>query len=208
MTGMVTPSVSKPQVAASIADEDRLRAATYGLLGRLLAGAPDAETLKALRSIDAAVEADGLTGVWARLGTAARSATPADLTGEYQRLFIGIGRGELVPYASWYLTGFLMERPLGILRRDLDTLGIQRQDSVREPEDHIAALCEVMSLLITDPDYDVERAQDFFTRHLSPWAERFFADLEQAVSSRFYHDVGELGRHFIALEQQYLEGGG
>ncbi len=204
LTGVLAGRTPEDRVAVPIAEEDRLRAATYGQLGNLLARVPDSETLERLRSVDADVEAGGLPGAWARLGAAARSATTQDLEAEYQNLFIGIGRGELVPYASWYLTGFLMERPLGILREELSALGISRQDRVREPEDHIAALCEVMALLIGDPDCAGERQGAFFVRHLAPWAGRFFDDLERAATARFYRQVGRLGRHFIELEQQYL----
>ena len=53
-------------------------------------------------------------------------------------------------HGSWYLTGFLMEKPLAVLRDDLTALGLARRDSCGEPEDHLAALCDVMRALLID----------------------------------------------------------
>src|SRR5690606_34244937 len=110
---------------------------------------------------------------------------------EYFELFEGVGRGELLPYASYYLTGFLNERPLAQLRSDLGRLGLERAEGHFEPEDHLGTLCEVMSGLAAGR-FDVAPGEDehFFVRHLLPWAERFFTDLEQARSARFYRTVG------------------
>ena len=122
---------------------------------------------------------------------------------EFQQLFIGLGRGELVPYASWYLTGFLMEKPLGELREHLAGLGFERQSGVHEPEDHIAALCEVMSILIQEDRPHAESA-GFFETHLAPWSDRFFADLSQAKAAVFYRNLGRFGAAFIELERRYF----
>jgi TorA maturation chaperone TorD len=118
-------------------------------------------------------------------------------------LFIGLGRGEVVPYGSWYATGFLMERPLAELRDDLREIGVERQPGVHEPEDHAGALCDTMALLISgDPPAPLEAQQRFYARHLEPWLPRFFADLQRAASARFYRAVGRLGGHFVAVETQ------
>jgi TorA maturation chaperone TorD len=109
-----------------------------------------------------------------------------------------------VPYGSWYLTGFLMEKPLGDLRRDLAELGYERQENVHEPEDHVAALCEVMALLISDDGLPFGSQRRFFETHVSSWIETFFNDLEQAKAADFYRAVGRLGGAFIRLEKQYL----
>ena len=128
----------------------------------------------------------------------------APLSDEYQALFVGVGRGELVPYGSWYMTGFLMEKPLGELRRDLARLGIERQQQVREPEDHAAALCEVMALLISDPDFAEDEQAPFFKRHVGAWMGTFFRDLEKAKAAEFYRPVGHFGYAFLDVEQRYL----
>lgn len=183
-------------------DEDQVRGNVYALLGHLLSAPPDAAVLESLAAIDPApADQSLLTASWQMLGDAAARATPESLREEHTALFIGIGRGEVVPYASWYLTGFLMEQPLARLRSDLGQLGIERQDGVKEPEDHVAALCDAMALLITgDEPVPVDLQSQFFARHMEPWMGRFFRDLQQATSARFYRAVGQLGEQFMDVE--------
>jgi TorA maturation chaperone TorD len=186
---------------------DALRAANYALLGTLLAKPPTAELLAELATSEIEGAADSpIDAAWRALGKAAATADPQELVDEYQELFIGIGRGELLPYASWYLTGFLMEQPLTVLRDDLARLGFAREEGVSEPEDHIGALCEVMAMLIADPDrasdYDTQR--NFYTTHIGPYVARFWNDLEQAKTARFYRAVSQLGAAFTDLETKYF----
>jgi len=185
-------------------DEDGARGNLYALLGRLLSGAPDNELLELLREISPDPADDSLLAAsWQMLAVAAARADLEQLRHEYDSLFIGIGRGEVVPYGSWYLTGFLMEQPLAQLRGDLRELGIERQPGVHEPEDHAAALCDTMALLITgEAPAPLEQQQAIFCRHLEPWLARFFRDLQQAPSARFYRAVGQLGEQFIGVESQ------
>ena len=184
--------------------EDQLRAGTYSLLAALLRAPLSGELQQRLLGIDAHdPAAEGIAGAWAELREAAGTADPAAVEDEFHTLFIGIGRGELVPYGSWYRTGFLMEKPLGELRRELTALGFERQAMVREPEDHAAALCEVMAILITDgAAFEVQ--QRFFNGHIGPWIQAFCADLGKAPSARFYRAVGRLGQAFFRLEARYL----
>jgi len=188
----------------ALVEEDRVRANVYALLGNLLAAAPDAGLLEVLRGISAEPDDDSLLAAsWQMLALAAARADLEALRQEYDALFIGIGRGEIVPYGSWYLTGFLMEQPLAQLRGDLRELGIERQPGVHEPEDHAAALCDTMALLITGEEpAPLERQFDFFSRHLETWLPQFFRDLQQAESARFYRAVGQLGEQFIGVESQ------
>lgn len=143
---------------------------------------------------------------WIELSEAARNADPASLDDEFHALFIGLGRGEILPYASWYLSGYLLDKPLAQLRADLNTLGIERADSVSESEDHVAALCETMVLLV-DENFGVDHAtqKQFFQRHLQPWFPRFLADLGAAQSANFYRRVAELGRGFFQFEESWLK---
>jgi TorA maturation chaperone TorD len=185
-----------------ILPEERLRAHQYQLLARFLAAPPDAALLEL---------AAGFTGDDTELGQAlaelavrAGRATPEVASREYHDLFIGIGRGELVPYASYYLTGFLNEKPLAKLRGDMARLGIARAETVEEPEDHIAALCEMIAGLITGAfgvPLDLAGQRAFFDRHLAPWAPVFFEDLEKARSAWLYAPVGTLGRVFMGIEK-------
>lgn len=193
--------------AHAVAAEDLLRANTWSLLAQLLGNAPDERLLSVIAQIDAAQgESDDLIGAaWHMLAQAAGRSSPAELAGEYQDLFIGVGRGELVPYGSWYLTGFLMEKPLARLREELKFLGFERQEGVTEPEDHAAALCDVMAMIITGEEpATLESQAGFFDRHISPWMGRCFRDLQQAPSARFYRAVGQLGEQFIEVEKRYL----
>jgi TorA maturation chaperone TorD len=139
----------------------------------------------------------------AALAAAAAQTDAQRVEREYFDLFIGIGRGELLPYASYYLTGFLHERPLARLREDLAKLAIERAANQAEPEDHAAILCEVMAGLVSGrfpAEPDAHRA--LFEKHLSPWIGRFFSDLERAESADVYRKIGTLGRVFMDIETQ------
>jgi TorA maturation chaperone TorD len=165
----------------------------------LLERAPDAALLNRI----AKLRGDGtpLGVAHAALAQAADGASTENIEREYFDLFIGVGRGELLPYGSYYLTGFLNERPLARLREDLRDLGIERVDQLHDPEDHAAVLCEIMAGLIRGRfAAAVERQQQIFEKHLAPWIGRFFADLAGAEAADFYRHVGAIGRLFIEIE--------
>ena len=187
-------------------DDAALRANTYSLLARLLREVPDRELLDVLSAIQTGDREshNGLGLSWHLLKLNASHARLAELDDEFHDLFIGMGHGEVIPYASWYRTGFLMDKPLARLRQDLKRLGIERQEEISEPEDHIAALCEAMALL-SESGSDLNEQQAFYRDHLHGWLERCFRDIEQARSARFYKAVGQLGQHFVELEQRYLD---
>lgn len=189
-----------------VGDEDRARGQVYTLVGALLAAPPEEKLLEALRQLEVpASEPDGaMTAAWVLIKQAAERAEASKLREEYQDLFIGIGRGELVPYGSWYVTGFLMEKPLAELRFDLKRLGLRVQEGVCEPEDHVAALCETMSLIIASPEISFETQRQFFKKHIDPWMGRFFGDLAGAQSANFFRAVGLLGERFFEVERTYL----
>ena len=184
-------------------DGDTVRANTYGLLGALLANPPRNETFDLLAGIEVP-STDGLGTAWEALRRAARHADAGAVDDEYHDLFIGVGRGELIPYGSWYLTGFVMDKPLALLRTDLAALGFERQDEVKEPEDHAAALLETMALIVAAPEHGIDVQRRFFDRHVATWMRTFFADLQTADSARFYRSVGQFGDRFMAFETQYL----
>lgn len=188
-------------VARTIDDIDLLRAEQYDLLAILLGRAPGEALLASLR--DLARDESPLGRARGALADAAARAEPGAVSREFFDLFIGLGRGEFLPYASFYLSGFLHERPLARVRADLADLGIERAGSDRDPEDHVAILCEVMAGLSSGRfEADLTWQQAFFERHLKPWAGRFFADLERAKSARFYRAVGGLGRVFMDIEAE------
>lgn len=185
---------------------DALRANTYSLLGALLAAPPAPSLIALLTQITPAeMSGDGdLARAWEVLRLAGERANAESLDDEYHELFVGIGRGELVPYGSWYMTGFLMDQPLAILRRDLAELGFERQADIKEPEDHVAALLETMGLMAGDGDTSVDTQRRFFQSHVGPWMKTFFLDLQKAQAARFYRAVGQFGEQFIEFENKYL----
>ena len=189
-------------VAAVTVDEvSAARAQEYALLAALLVRAPDAQLLKKLSKLRGDPTPLGVAHV--ALAQAASETTVERVEREYFDLFIGLGRGELLPYASYYLTGFLHERPLARLRGDLAPLGIERVDGNNEPEDHAATLCEIMAGLIGGLLPAPEGTdQQIFEKHLAPWIGRFFADLERAEAAEFYRRVGTLGRVFMEIETE------
>jgi TorA maturation chaperone TorD len=186
-----------------IAEEDRLRAQLYDFLAILLAQPPDEARLK---------QTAGLTGDESDLGRAmqalsrvANVTTPAAAKSEFNALFIGLGRGELLPYASYYLTGFLNEKPLAQLRGDMARHGITRAPNVYEPEDNIASLMEMMAGMILGrfgTAANLDEQKTFWSRHIGPWAAHFFSDLEAAKGSVLYAPVGTAGRVFMEIERE------
>lgn len=197
---------SDGSISVEYSAEQQQRAGAWALLGGLFRGSPSDELLEQLvllaeQGNDGA--GDELSVAMSMLGLAAGSTSAEAVDDEFHALFVGLGRGELVPFGSWYLTGFLMETPLSQLRDDLKLMGFERDESVSEPEDHIAALSEVMSLLISD-SASVQQQTTFFTTHMASWITKFFDDLCDAKNATFYRAVGRFGKAFAGFENQYL----
>jgi TorA maturation chaperone TorD len=185
-------------------DVDAARAREYALLATLLMRAPDAALLSKLAALRSDASLLGLAH--ASLAEVAEVAKAEKVEREYFDLFIGLGRGELLPYGSYYLTGFLHERPLARLREDLVRMGIARAEGMVEPEDHAGILCEIMSGLASrrlpaPPGAD----RLIFEKHMAPWIGRFFTDLEHAAAADFYKRLGTLGRVFIEIETEAFD---
>jgi TorA maturation chaperone TorD len=185
--------------AGALDEVDAARAQEYALLAALLSRAPTAALLKRIAKLRGDATRLGVAHI--ALARAADDASAEKLAREFFELFIGVGRGELLAYGSYYRTGFLNERPLARLREDLRALGIERVEQQHEPEDHAGILCEIMAGLIGGEfRATVERQRQIFERHLAPWIGRFFADLETAAAADFYRHVGAVGRLFIDIE--------
>lgn len=177
------------------------RAQEYSLLARLLRDPPDAVLLKQIGQLPG--DETALGAAHHDLAEAAGCASAVDVEREFFALFVGIGRGELLPYASYYVTGFLHERPLARLRQDLSQCGIARVEGVAEPEDHAGILCEIMAGLASGQlPASEETGRTIFENHLAPWMGRFFADLERADAAKFYKAVGTVGRVFMDIEAE------
>ena len=192
------------KMAGDIDEMDAARAQEYALIAALLTRAPDAQLLSNLSELRGDASPLGMAHV--ALAEAAAHADAHCVEREFFDLFIGLGRGELLPYGSYYLTGFLHERPLARLREDLGVIGVARAEGVMEPEDHAGILCEIMSGLASrrlpaPPESD----RLIFDKHMAPWIGRFFSDLEQAAAADFYRQVGTLGRVFMDIETEAFE---
>ena len=195
----MTAAAQTIQVSA----EDRLRADLYNYLSVMLARPADQMLLD---------QTAGLSGDDSSLGEAinglarvARAVTPKKVQTEFNALFIGLGRGELLPYASYYLTGFLNEKPLAALRSDMAAQRISRAENVFEPEDNIASLMEMMGGMIvgrfgTPASDAAQRA--FFNKHIAPWAGHFFTDLQGAKNSVLYAGVAAVGSALMGIERE------
>ena len=198
MTAVGVETIPAPR---QIDEIDQARARTYLLLGALLSRSPDTQIIKHLAGESG--DATPLGAAHAALGAAAASIKAERIEREYFDLFVGLGRGELFPYASYYLTGYLYGRPLARIRETLKQLGLEKTEVQSEPEDHAVVLLEVMAGLasgqIVAPD---ETQRTFFETYLGPWIGRFFSDLEHARPAKFYACVGALGRTFIEVEAE------
>ena len=199
----VDRAVLRPDLygSAEVDDVDTARAQEYALLAGLLMRAPDASLLSKLSALRGDASPLGLAH--AALAEAAERTTVEKIEREYFELFIGLGRGELMPYGSYYLTGFLHERPLARLREDLSRIGIVRAEGIVEPEDHAGILCEIMSGLASRR-LPAPSGSDrlIFEKHMAPWIGRFFTDMENAAAADFYRRLGTLGRVYIEIETE------
>ncbi len=193
-------------VSDTLEFEDEKRAQLYRLLAHFLSLPPSAADLKTAAALNGDDNQLGrrIAGFAVLAGKVDMGATGD----EYQNLFIGLGRGELVPYGSYYLTGFLHEKPLARLRRDMARLGVERDPDASEPEDHIASVLEMMAGFIDGSfgtPLSLSEQKKFYDTHIGCWAPHFFADLEAAKSSVLYAALGAVGLAFMQIEQSAFE---
>lgn len=187
----------------TVASEDRLRADLYNFLGLMLAGPPDQLLLDQCAGLSG--DDSGLGQAIAGLSRVAKASKPKKVVSEFNALFVGLGRGELLPYASYYLTGFLNEKPLATLRTDMAARSMSRAPNVFEPEDNIASLMEMMAGMIVGrfgTPATLDDQKTFFNKHIAPWAGHFFSDLEAAKNSILYASLGSVGREFMDIERE------
>jgi TorA maturation chaperone TorD len=195
------------QLIASTLDEETARAEVYGLLAALFYAAPSAELHENLRIAVTEAPAAGalLESSWGELVAAARDRSLADIGQEYDALFGGIGKPEVYLFGSHYLSGFLNEKPLAALRNDIAALGLARDETMPETEDHVAYVCEVMRYLIAGDDVEVAnltRQREFFTRHLQTWLPMMCEVLLQHPKAGFYRALAAFTQAFISVEAQ------
>lgn len=197
-------------VRSSALDEETARAEIYGLLAQLLYAPPAAQLLASLRLAPTEAPAAGayLEESWRELVGAARAVSDADIADEYDSLFGGVGKPEVYLYGSHYLSGFLNEKPLVALRDELTRLGLARNEAMRDTEDHLAYLCEVMRYLIAGEDVSVANLtnqQAFFAQHIQPWVNELCVVLAQHPRARFYAALAGFAQAFISVEIQAFD---
>lgn len=196
---------------AAADDADELaRAELYGLLSRLWYAPPDAPLLQqfAVAVTQAPQSGSILEAPWQELVAAMRATTEQQAADEYDALFQGVGKPDVFLYGSYYVAGFLNERPLARLRDDLAALGLGRDPAMGETEDHVAYLCEVMRYLIAGDDLGVcnlEQQRRFFRAHLQPWVEQFCNAVVQHPRARLYAALATLTRVFVQVETQAFD---
>ena len=196
----------KSENQAVVSEEDELRAQLYEFLATLLRVEPTDAVVKHVADLSGDDTSIGQAS--STLAHLAQKMDGTSVRNEYVDLFIGVGRGELLPYCSYYLTGFLNEKPLAKLRQDMAAIGIARADGVKEPEDHIASLCDMMAGLIRGQfsrSFTLAEQASFFKKHLAPWASLFFNDLESAKNAVFYAPVGSIGKVFMDIESKSFD---
>ena len=202
-----------------VVPEDQARADFYALLATLLYRAPDEGLLREImHSADTATQlkagsegdsADQLAKAWAALAAASGVVSHDAVEEEYQAVFVGVGRPPVMLFGSYYLSGFMNEKPLAELRGDLIDLGFARDPDVREPEDHLAALCDVMRAMIlgdvADAPASIEQQRHFFAKHLQPWVVQCCGAITQSEKANYYRRVAAFAQAFFEIETQAFE---
>ncbi len=184
-----------------------IRNDAYVLLAALLRDAPSEEITLLLRNLHWGEDLPlALQKALSELCQACAEWPIQRIHDEYERIFVGLGAGELIPYGSWYIEKQIQSTPLAHIRTDLRRLGIVRQIKSFESEDHAGVLCEIMALLSTPQNTFSEYQQaEFFNNHLATWMPQFFIDLQELVNIRFYRQVAGFGRSFLQAESKYLQ---
>jgi len=181
-------------------DEEYARSELYGVLSMLFYGPPSQAVLDLIEG--AAIEGDGvLADAWRSLQSASSKTDAERAREEYEALFVGVGKPEVMLYGSYYLSGFLMEKPLAALRDDLARLGLERSEHLSESEDHFAALCDAMRLL----HGSIATQKEFFATHIQPWANQLFDAIDAHPGATYYRAVAGLARSFVDVETQAFD---
>ena len=195
-------SSNNAKILDNVNEEDQLRADMYSFLANLLRSEPDEKLVKQLTTLESDDSPIGKSiKILSKLATSLDLPTIRD---EYVRIFVGVGRGEILPFASYYLTGFLKDKPLAKLRQDMQKIGIKLEENVKEPEDHIASIFDMMSGLILgkfEKKYSITEQKDFFNKHLAPWVDLLMRDIESSKIAVFYSPIGTIGKEFMEIER-------
>ena len=196
-------NTSTAQTMPEVREEDQLRADMYSFIANMIRTEPSQELIDSVKTLSGD---SSLIGSSIKLiSKLASTIHISEIHDEYVNLFLGVGRGELLPFASYYLTGFLNDKPLSKLRDDMNELGVVRLKEVKEPEDHVSSLFDIMSGLITGKFgkvYLISEQSTFFEKHLNSWVHLLMSDIESAKTAVFYVPIGSLGKEFINIERE------
>ena len=196
-------NTSTAQTMPEVREEDQLRADMYSFIANMIRTEPSQELIDSVKTLSGD---SSLIGSSIKLiSKLASTMHISEIHDEYVNLFLGVGRGELLPFASYYLTGFLNDKPLSKLRDDMNELGVVRLKEVKEPEDHVSSLFDIMSGLITGKFgkvYSISEQSTFFEKHLNSWVHLLMSDIESAKTAVFYVPIGSLGKEFINIERE------
>jgi TorA maturation chaperone TorD len=189
-----------------LSEEDAGRANLYALIGRLFYDAPDSILFAQLCRAEAEPTGNNalLDRAWRSLRDACGSAYPVVVKQEHDSLFVGVGKSEVTPYTSHYVTGNSPDRHLVRLRERLDQLGLARRSAAFEVEDHVSGVCDVMRILVEDA-HPLSEQQLFFKEFVYPGVTPFCEAVAIATSAAFYRCVAEFARAFLEVERQAFE---
>jgi TorA maturation chaperone TorD len=200
------PETAPLQFAPTLPPEEAARANFYALLARLFYAPPDAALLRSLAAADELdAEDDGIALAWRDLAEAAADADPEAVREEYETVFVGVGKAPITLYTSAYSLRYTNDAPLAQLRDQLSALGLARRSESSEPEDHIAAICEVMRYLIAEDKADLEKQKQFFERWLWPAVQPLCDAINKSELTSHYRPVAKFARAFLELEHSAFE---
>jgi TorA maturation chaperone TorD len=206
MSATITPLRFQPPEIP----EDQARAGYYALLARLFYAGPDAALLEVIAGADEIVlrgEQSALAAAWRALAAAAGAMDAEAARLEYDGLFVGTGKAEVTPYASFYLVETGREKVLVRLRQELASLGLARAERALEPEDHVAGLFDAMRYLISmgSDDAALQKQRAFFERYIDGSYGAFCAAIGATEKSNFYKHVAHFAEAFLVVESEALK---
>jgi len=177
----------------SVAQQSRLAQGLNGVLAQLLHA----------NAFEGSQEPVALA--WRAMVEAGRTAFPVVLENEHTELFVGTGKAEVTPYLTHYTIKYANENPLVELRQQLNRWGIGRRDSVNEPEDHIAGVCEAMRFAIAVQHRSLDEQKEFFERFLYRGATSLCDAVTASPKAIFYRQMAQFARAFFEVEREAFE---
>ncbi len=203
------------------------RATMYGLLARVYHKEVDESFLTELRAMHYPQNSENtrINEAFRRVYTYLRHA-PEDVLEElavdYGLAFLGAGKlnpEAAYPYESVYTSthALLMQEARDEALAIYRSQGIDKNDTWRDPEDHVALELEFMAILsrrtaqaITDADDDTARSliatqHGFMTHHLLNWVPRFLVDVPRYARTDFYKAFAQLTDAFLSDDLGLIE---